>query len=52
VPEWGLGDSRTEEQKAMIAYRSMLLDFGVEKAIATDVAISAFEHKPLIVEFG
>lgn len=52
VPVWGLGDSRTEIQKAMIAYRSMLLDFGVDKAVATDAAISAFEHKPLMVEVG
>jgi hypothetical protein len=52
VPVWGLGDSRTEEQKAMIQYRSMLLDFGVDKAIATDAAISAFEHKPLFLEIG
>ena len=52
VPEWGLGDSRTEAQKAMIAYRSMLLDFGVEKTVATDAAINAFKHKPLIVEMA
>jgi hypothetical protein len=52
VPAWGLGDSRTEAQKAMIAYRSMLLDFGVEKGVATDAAISAFEHKPLVLEIG
>jgi hypothetical protein len=52
VPEWGLGDSRTEAQKAMIAYRAMLLDFGVEKTVATDAAISAFKHKPLIVEMA
>jgi hypothetical protein len=52
VPEWGLGDSRTEAQKAMIAYRSMLLDFGVEKTVATDAAISAFKYKPLIVEMA
>lgn len=52
VPVWGLGDSRTDAQKAMIAYRSMLLDFGVEKTVATDAAISAFEHKPLTLEIG
>ena len=52
VPVWGLGDGRTDEQKAMIAYRSMLLDFGVEKTVATDAAISAFKHKPLVVAIG
>lgn len=52
VSELGLGDSRTETQKAIIAYRSMLLDFGVEKTIATDAAISAFKHKSLIIEMA
>lgn len=41
VTELGLGDSRTDEQKAMIAHRAKLIDAGMDRQQATDMAVKA-----------
>lgn len=42
VPEYGLAASRTDAQKALVAYRVVLLNFGVTSQIATDIAAQTF----------
>lgn len=39
VTELGLADSRTDEQKAMIAHRAKLIDAGIDRQQATDMAV-------------
>ena len=43
IPACGLAASRTEAQKAMIAYQVFLLQLGVSKQDATDAVKNAFE---------
>jgi hypothetical protein len=44
VPECGLGDSRTEEQKAAIAYRAFLYQLGLEDKAVSEML--SFSTKP------
>ena len=43
VNELGLGDSRTDEQKALIAHRAKLIDAGIPRQQATDMAVKALQ---------
>jgi hypothetical protein len=42
VPECGLGDSRTEAQKAKIAYRAFLYQIGLDTDSVNDATASVF----------
>jgi hypothetical protein len=48
VPECGLGDSRTETQKAVIAYRAFLCQLGVKDEDASKIAINSFGVKAAV----